>query len=304
MQATKIPASICAKLDARIRSFWWGFSSNGRTSICLKAWDALCRPKSCGGIGFRKMADFNKALLSKWGWNLISGTTSFCLDILRSRYICFGKTSWMPLDVLNLGACYLVGDGRSIDPWKDPWVPNIPSFISQLTTTPSASNVRVKDFIIQPGFWDINKLNDHFVPEDVRKIIQIVLPSRPKPDKWIWTPESNGKFSTHSAYLSANCSRFNSPMQIPRSCWLRIWGHKNLLPRHKLNWWLFLSDCFPTRAKLSSIFSIENTDCPICSSGPETMTHMLFFCVFSKRWWLASPWNIRSNAILCSSPLD
>ncbi|KAL5558319.1 hypothetical protein UlMin_034530 [Ulmus minor] len=93
-------------------------------------------------------------------------------------------------------------------------------------------------------------------------------------------------------------------MQISRSCWLRLWGHKNLLPRHKLNWWLFLSDCFPTIAKLSSIFSIEITDCPICSFGPETMTHLLFFCVFSRRWWLASPWNIRSNAIRCSSPLD
>ncbi|KAL5553245.1 hypothetical protein UlMin_040646 [Ulmus minor] len=110
MQATKIPASICAKLDARIRSFWWGFSSNGRTAICLKAWDALCRPKSCGGIGFRKMADFSKVLLSKWGWKLISGSSSFCLDILRSHYLLrenfldatakpthspFGRRSWL-----------------------------------------------------------------------------------------------------------------------------------------------------------------------------------------------------------------
>ncbi|KAL5572923.1 hypothetical protein UlMin_022520 [Ulmus minor] len=167
MQSTKISASIYARLDARIRSFWWGYLSNGRNSICLKAWDALCRSKSCGGIGFRKMDDFNKALLSKWGWNLISGTTSFCLDILRSCYLLwenfldaivkpahspFWKAIMACRDVLKLGACYLVGDGWSIDPWKDPWVPNIPTFRPQLTTTPSASNIRVKDFIIEPGF--------------------------------------------------------------------------------------------------------------------------------------------------------
>ncbi|KAL5583365.1 hypothetical protein UlMin_015807 [Ulmus minor] len=133
MQSTKISASVCAKLDARIRSFWWGYSRNGRNSICLKAWDALCRPKSCGGIGFRKMADFNKVLLSKWGWNMICGTKSFCLDILCS--------------------CYLLGE-------------NFLDAIVKPTHSPFW-----KDFIIQPGFWDINKLNDHFAPEDVRKIV-------------------------------------------------------------------------------------------------------------------------------------
>ncbi|KAL5541650.1 hypothetical protein UlMin_009360 [Ulmus minor] len=155
MQSTKIPTPVCVKLDAHIRSFWWVYSINGRNPICLKAWDALYRPKSCGGIGFGKMTDFNKAFFSKRGWNLVCGTKSFCLDILRSRY--------------------LLGENFLDD-----------------------------DFIIQPGFWDINKLNDHFAPEDVRKIIQIVLLSRPHPDKWIWTPESNGKFSAHSTYLSAN----------------------------------------------------------------------------------------------------
>ncbi|KAL5583172.1 hypothetical protein UlMin_015614 [Ulmus minor] len=37
MQTVKIPTVICSKLDARIRSFWWGPSSNGRNPLCLKA---------------------------------------------------------------------------------------------------------------------------------------------------------------------------------------------------------------------------------------------------------------------------
>ncbi|KAL5577065.1 hypothetical protein UlMin_018764 [Ulmus minor] len=40
MQTAKIPASVCSKLDRRIRSFWWGISPNGGKSLCLKAWDA------------------------------------------------------------------------------------------------------------------------------------------------------------------------------------------------------------------------------------------------------------------------
>ncbi|KAL5561445.1 hypothetical protein UlMin_031192 [Ulmus minor] len=64
MQTVKLPNAICSKLDARIRAFWWGPSSNGRKPLCLKAWDALCKPKSLGGLGFRRMRDFNLALLA------------------------------------------------------------------------------------------------------------------------------------------------------------------------------------------------------------------------------------------------
>ncbi|KAL5573075.1 hypothetical protein UlMin_022672 [Ulmus minor] len=87
MQTVKLSSAICSKLDARIRSFWWGPSSNGRKPMCLKAWDALCKPKSLGGLGFRRMRDFNLALLSKWGWNILTVQNSLCLSVLRARYL-------------------------------------------------------------------------------------------------------------------------------------------------------------------------------------------------------------------------
>ncbi|KAL5577896.1 hypothetical protein UlMin_019595 [Ulmus minor] len=117
-------------------------SNNGKT-LCLKAWDDLCKPKACGGFGFRKMIEFNKDLLAKWSWNLLVGNRSLCLDTLRSRYLhstnfseatpsrgdsCFWKTILQMRCLLDDGACYVVGDGCSIDPWKDPWVLNIANF--------------------------------------------------------------------------------------------------------------------------------------------------------------------------------
>ncbi|KAL5581410.1 hypothetical protein UlMin_013852 [Ulmus minor] len=224
-------------MDAHIRSFWWGHSSNGGHAVCLKAWDSICKPLSCGGLGFHRIKDFNVALLSKWGWNLINNEDSLCLSILRARYLrhldfleavpksgdsSFWKSILATKSIIKEGACLIVGDGFSIDPWKDPWVPNAVDFRPNLISEAGVDNTRVKDFILQQGIWDFGKLLNHFNREDAVKIANIILPIRPRPDKWAWMPNANGKFSSKSAYLIANKQRFSASFDIPKADWLRL----------------------------------------------------------------------------------
>ncbi|KAL5543394.1 hypothetical protein UlMin_007178 [Ulmus minor] len=105
-------------------------------------------------------------------------------------------------------------------------------------------------------------------------------------------------------YLHSNRHRFSPSTVARKEDWLKIWNHKLLLPRHKLNWWHFISNCFPTREKLSSLFTINDTSYPIYASAPENMIHLLFFCDLSRHFWLASPWNIWTEALNCYNPLD
>ncbi|KAL5559785.1 hypothetical protein UlMin_035996 [Ulmus minor] len=163
MQTVKLPVFICSKLDARIRSFWWNSNSSNGKTLCFKAWDDLCKLKGCGGLGFRKMMDFNISLLAKWSWNLLTGRRFLCLDFLRSKYLhstafndttpkrfdsCFWKAILQIRGVVKEGACYVVGDGCSIDPWKDPWVPRAVNFMPQIIAEPGVDNGRVKDFFM------------------------------------------------------------------------------------------------------------------------------------------------------------
>ena len=75
-----VPGSVCNKLDAVTRRFWWNPKKD------WKSWDHLCLPKSLGGLGFRSSKKFNDALLAKLTWMVLSKRDSCCIKALRSKY--------------------------------------------------------------------------------------------------------------------------------------------------------------------------------------------------------------------------
>ncbi|KAL5579635.1 hypothetical protein UlMin_012077 [Ulmus minor] len=102
----------------------------------------------------------------------------------------------------------------------------------------------------------------------------------------------------------ANKNCFTAPAHIPKAIWLKVWNHKLILPRHKLLWWQMLSNCLPLREKLNSLFLVDNICCPLCNLHTENAIHLLFFCDVSRHIWLASPWNIRIDDLVCNSLVE
>ena len=49
-------------------------------------WECLCRPKAASGLRFKKIHDFNLALLSKQGWKFFTDPSSFVSKLYRARY--------------------------------------------------------------------------------------------------------------------------------------------------------------------------------------------------------------------------
>ena len=46
----------------------------------------VCRPKSRGGLGIRRISDLNNVLLTKVGWKLIKDEANWC-KILKPKYL-------------------------------------------------------------------------------------------------------------------------------------------------------------------------------------------------------------------------
>jgi len=102
MMVFKIPKNICKGIFDAISQFWWGDDEDHKR-IHWKAWWKLCIPKNMGGMGFRDIEAFNKALLAKQVWRLLLEPNSLCARALRARYYLDGK----PLNArLKSGSLY------------------------------------------------------------------------------------------------------------------------------------------------------------------------------------------------------
>jgi hypothetical protein len=67
-----LPKSFCQQIDSILRSFWWGFKEDKKYNYFIPlAWNRICTPKYMGGLWIRFMASQNKALLAKFGMEIV-----------------------------------------------------------------------------------------------------------------------------------------------------------------------------------------------------------------------------------------
>ncbi|XP_058726223.1 uncharacterized protein LOC131597549 [Vicia villosa] len=66
-------------------NFLWGGVEDKR-NIHWASWDTVCLPIEKGGLGVRRIGDFNVALLCKWKWRILEQTRALWYGVLKARY--------------------------------------------------------------------------------------------------------------------------------------------------------------------------------------------------------------------------
>ncbi|PON31684.1 hypothetical protein PanWU01x14_367940 [Parasponia andersonii] len=120
----------------------------------------------------------------------------------------------------------------------------------------------VSDFILPNAEWDLPKLLSSFDPNQATAISKIPLTSIPRSDFWIWSPASNGKFSTKSAYLTDQKTCLQNHTALSSVLWNKLWA-AHIHPRHKIMWWQAILDILPTKCRIARVVNIENITCPV-----------------------------------------
>lgn len=85
MSCFRLPKEVCRNIERACARFWWGHSGSNR-GVSWLSWEKLCQPKSEGGMGFRDLEKFNKALLSKQVWHIQKNPDAFLSRFLKAKY--------------------------------------------------------------------------------------------------------------------------------------------------------------------------------------------------------------------------
>lgn len=85
MSCFRIPNTINGEIERMTANFWWGDKAE-KPKIHWKAWQNLLLPKKEGGMGFRDLTLFNKALQAKKVWRIMENPNSLVSKVFKARY--------------------------------------------------------------------------------------------------------------------------------------------------------------------------------------------------------------------------
>ena len=314
MQCFTIPVSILHEMERLCRNFYWGQRGSERKTAWI-AWEKLYASKKEGGLGMRNMQMFNKALLAKQGWRVMTNPDSLMAKTLKNKY--FPNASFMEAklsstasytwrsilsarDIIARGAIKVVGEGRSIDVWKDPWIPKLPNFKLITSRSNQEDLPQMVSDLIENGRWNVALLNNIFTRWERDEIKSIPLSMYPEADSWAWALTKEGTFSVKSAYftqLTMNRAGLSSSSgSKDLAAWARVWKAK-AAPKIQTFGWKVLHDSIPVRVNLMKRKLCDDGLCPMCGEENETVMHALVKCEGSAMIWRVSPLRIDSRLV-------
>ncbi|KAH7528311.1 hypothetical protein FEM48_Zijuj05G0059300 [Ziziphus jujuba var. spinosa] len=211
MSIFQLPLKLCKEMDSILRSFWWKGSNSSSNGWHLIAWDKICQPQHCGGLGLRRTIDFNLPLLAKLGWIMAPNEDRIWVKILKAKYCLLDsflhcKTSkncsytWKGImatrEIIKQKACFMVGNGHSVDVWKDPWVPKLPGFIpSPRSRGIDDIPLMVDNLTSQDGLsWNADVVKEIFDEESAKDILDIHWTRLYFEDRLIWLASKKREF--------------------------------------------------------------------------------------------------------------
>jgi len=315
----KAPSGIISTLDSLFINFLWGGSEDVRKLSWIK-WDTVCLKRENGGLGVKRLREFNISLLGKWVWRVLEDRESLWNVVLRAKYgevggrVCFcegvGSIWWRHINQIRSGVGMLdtrwlldnivrkVGDGCHTLFWEDPWLDDVPLAVifSRLFELSNFKLATVREMFrlgwgADGGAWRWRRRlfawEEELVGECVGRLANFALQVEVS-DRWEWKLHSTKRYSVQSAYSFLTKVDSNIVEDFDQFLWLKAVPLKvNIFV-----WRLFLNR-LATKDNLRKRNVIDSTllACVTLCGKEEDRDHLFFNCDhYGRLWLLISQW--------------
>ncbi|GJR59888.1 putative gag-pol polyprotein [Tanacetum coccineum] len=266
------------------------------------AWDLVCLPLKEGGLGIRRLEEFNTALMVSHIWSILNARDSLWVQWIYDYKLqgrsfwdvpCLGDVSWGWRKLLQIRSrvrpfiWHQIYNGRSTSMWFDRWADGCPLrdklTVRNIVRSGLLLTDKVRD-LISNGIWRWpSDWYDRF-PDIVSIHVPPICESRD--DCLVWR-DNDGVNHPFSVALAWDCIR----TRANNVDWFPVVWFSHCVPRHSIHLWLVIRKKLKTQDRLKQwdvgpCVDLNLLRCPLCNLVQDSHDHIFFECSYSLQVWL------------------
>lgn len=299
-----LPSQVIYEIEQIMRSFLW---QKNKSKV---AWEVVCLPKREGGLGIRRLHDFNVALMAVHIWNLLAHKESLWVKWMHMYKIknrnfweipCRGNLScsWRKMlqirPIVRRHFWYRIGSGNTVSAWYDNWCDMSP--LSNLVSPRTITNV---GFSLSTSVADLIHANSWLWPADWDNFIpamDVPILYDDQPDVLCWK-DNAGLVQPFSVSQVWDAIRPSDGIVN----WFHFVWFKQCIPKHAFLVWLVVKKKLKTQDLLQVWEVNAPTSCAFCGNQLDSHDHLFFQCDYPALVWKGI--CIRVNLDLYSDDWD
>ncbi|KAL6584706.1 hypothetical protein OROMI_003995 [Orobanche minor] len=202
----------------------------------------------------------------------------------------WGSVCWSR-DLIAKGIRWKLGNGHNIRICQDAWILGL--WGGRCTPRQDLAPIwhsKVVNFVGVDGSWNSDLLNFHFLPFEVKAILDQTPPIPAREDMRFWIFDNKGTYNVKSGYLLETGSflKPDNRSSEGEDIWAKLSWKLTVPPKVKIFLWKMFHNFLPVGSNLLSHHVPVVGACTQCKLGWESTTHALIFCPKVKPFWYNS----------------
>lgn len=281
-------------IEKSLRSFFW-FGTELKSTGAKVSWADVCAPKEEGGLGFRVLKDWNRAVMTKHLWAIALKADTLWVKWIHTYIIkdhclwsmaILGFASWTIRKLFNLRSLvqpwitYVIGNGSKTFLWSDNWHPLGPlytKFGTRIVYNLGRNLYAKVASIVANHDWKWPRCRNSITRKIIQHTPASLIPHIDQEDTVRWNLSANGQFSIQSVWNAIRRQR-------PHVSWGKVVWFKHV-PRWAIIQWLAILGRLSTLDRLQKWGIVASAQCVLYSTTLKTCEHLFFQCSYSSQLW-------------------